>query len=473
MSLKFNPFTGTLDYVGTSGGGGGTGDFVGPSSSTDNAIVRFDGTTGKLGQNSGLTITDANRLQMGFNEIYQPTITGGKLGGQLDGNAQSLVNLSYIGSLTTGNLELFASGGSGTYLKLNYLDAGAIERTGISIQTGVTHPTVAFGPDGAGVIVDLENNDLIGLEAVTGSPDGTLAITSSNNHDITITPNGTGVIKLAAFTGLAKLTSGTLSAATAGTDYVTASSTNTFTNKTYDTAASGNSLSINGVAATANTGTGAVVRANTPTLVTPNIAKITNLTANGLVTTTSSDGTLVISTFPFVGTVYLDGFGNFSTPPGLVAPIFDHFADANNTNTSETDLYSDTLSAGKLAANGQKISGYYGGIFTGAATSTQRLKVYFGGTAIYDSGALAIGAATDNWAVNVEVIRVSASVVRCIVRATSDFATVVPPVTYTEVTGLTLANTQIIKITGTAAGIAGASNQITAKQGSLTFLPNA
>lgn len=37
---------------------GSGGDFVGPASSTDNAIVRFDGTTGKLGQNSGITIAD-------------------------------------------------------------------------------------------------------------------------------------------------------------------------------------------------------------------------------------------------------------------------------------------------------------------------------------------------------------------------------------------------------------------------------
>lgn len=36
----------------------GTGDFVGPASSTDNAIVRFDGTTGKAGQNSAVTIAD-------------------------------------------------------------------------------------------------------------------------------------------------------------------------------------------------------------------------------------------------------------------------------------------------------------------------------------------------------------------------------------------------------------------------------
>ena len=36
------------------------GDFVGPASSTDNAIVRFDGTGGKTGQGSLVTLSDAD-----------------------------------------------------------------------------------------------------------------------------------------------------------------------------------------------------------------------------------------------------------------------------------------------------------------------------------------------------------------------------------------------------------------------------
>jgi hypothetical protein len=44
------------------GGGGGSGDVVGPASATDNAIVRFDATTGKLVQNSVITITDAGLM---------------------------------------------------------------------------------------------------------------------------------------------------------------------------------------------------------------------------------------------------------------------------------------------------------------------------------------------------------------------------------------------------------------------------
>lgn len=41
---------------------GGTGDASGPVSSTDNAIVRFDGTTGKLVQNSLVTISDTGAI---------------------------------------------------------------------------------------------------------------------------------------------------------------------------------------------------------------------------------------------------------------------------------------------------------------------------------------------------------------------------------------------------------------------------
>lgn len=40
--------------------GTGSGDFSGPASATDNAVVRFDGTTGKLGQNSAVTIADTS-----------------------------------------------------------------------------------------------------------------------------------------------------------------------------------------------------------------------------------------------------------------------------------------------------------------------------------------------------------------------------------------------------------------------------
>ena len=48
------------DVVG--GGGSGTGNVSGPGSSTDNTIVRFDGTSGQLIQNSGVVIDDTNNM---------------------------------------------------------------------------------------------------------------------------------------------------------------------------------------------------------------------------------------------------------------------------------------------------------------------------------------------------------------------------------------------------------------------------
>ncbi len=47
---------------GSGGGGGGGGDVVGPASSTDNAIARFDGVTGKLLQNSIPLVSDIGQI---------------------------------------------------------------------------------------------------------------------------------------------------------------------------------------------------------------------------------------------------------------------------------------------------------------------------------------------------------------------------------------------------------------------------
>ena len=47
---------------GSGGGGGGGGSFNGPASSTDNAIARYDGTTGALAQNSLVTIDDTGLI---------------------------------------------------------------------------------------------------------------------------------------------------------------------------------------------------------------------------------------------------------------------------------------------------------------------------------------------------------------------------------------------------------------------------
>jgi len=56
-------------WVAIGGTGVGTGDVVGPGSSTDNVIVRFDGATGKLIQDSNITLDDNGRIN---NTYFHP-----------------------------------------------------------------------------------------------------------------------------------------------------------------------------------------------------------------------------------------------------------------------------------------------------------------------------------------------------------------------------------------------------------------
>lgn len=146
----------------------------------------------------------------------------------------------------------------------------------------------------------------------------------------------------------------------------------------------------------------------------------------------------------------------------LGGTIFDAFADAGNSTTTETDLHTYTTPASTLSENGGKITAVYGGTFVSSATATRQMKVYFGGTAIFDSGALTISA-TASWDIKVTVIRVSSTVVRYSVVMSTQNAALASYVSIGELTGLTLTNTNIIKVTGQAAGVGAATNDIVLK----------
>lgn len=160
--------------------------------------------------------------------------------------------------------------------------------------------------------------------------------------------------------------------------------------------------------------------------------------------------------------------GNSGTFAQLGGSAFEHFTDAPNITTGETDLYSDSIAAATLATNGDRLRAAYGGTALLHATATRRIRAYFGGTLIFDTGALTLAANTD-WSLDVDVMRVSSSVVRCVARMNTSSAALVASAKVTEVTGLTLANAQILKITGQAAGAGAATNDIVAKLGTVEW----
>lgn len=72
LPLKINSSNGKLrtDFS-------GAGDVTGPESSTENAVARFDGETGKLLKNSVVTIADATGNMAGVGTLNTHTIPGG------------------------------------------------------------------------------------------------------------------------------------------------------------------------------------------------------------------------------------------------------------------------------------------------------------------------------------------------------------------------------------------------------------
>lgn len=141
-----------------------------------------------------------------------------------------------------------------------------------------------------------------------------------------------------------------------------------------------------------------------------------------------------------------------------------HFTDTSTTNTNgtEDDLYSDSIAAGTFSANGISVSEVEHVQFVSSATAARRLKKYFGGTLIFDSGSLTLTLGGD-FNLTTTVIREDATTARVSVAATSTSASTLPYATYTRVTGLTMANAQILKTTGIASGTGAASGDIVNK----------
>ncbi len=127
-----------------------------------------------------------------------------------------------------------------------------------------------------------------------------------------------------------------------------------------------------------------------------------------------------------------------------VRPLFDHFADVSNGTTVETDLYSDTIAANTLTANGDKLIARYAFNIKGSATAGH-VRVYFAGTLIYDTGAIT-GTATDGW-LDVLIVCTGSTTARSVVAYTGTLGPI--PVNINNgLTSLDFTTTNILKITG-------------------------
>lgn len=200
-------------------------------------------------------------------------------------------NANLTGPITSvGNITSIASQtGTGTKFVVDTSPTLVTPLLGVAVATTINKVTITTpataatltipdgvtltGPASSGTAMTLGNTETI--TGVKTFNSGKLILAGSSS--------GTTILNAAAAAGSTTLT---LPAAT--DTLIGKATTDTLTNKTYDTAGTGNSFSINGIAATANTGTGAVARATSPTFVTPILGAATATTLNGNTFTTGT-----------------------------------------------------------------------------------------------------------------------------------------------------------------------------------------
>lgn len=136
------------------GGGSGGGDVVGPSSATDNALARFDGTTGKLIQNGLITADDAGNVaninSLGFDTTPTtvPTTEGSLYWDSADGNQ---------------TLSLVMAGGNATQ------QIGQEQYYRIKASSAITNGQVVMFTGTVGASGGLTGAPATGLTAATAS----------------------------------------------------------------------------------------------------------------------------------------------------------------------------------------------------------------------------------------------------------------------------------------------------------------
>jgi hypothetical protein len=183
---------------------GASGDVVGPASATDNAIVRFDGTTGKLVQNSVVTIADTTGDISGVGQLNATTVDTtnievtnikAKDGTASTSIADSTGVVTISTQLNVDNLRLDGNTLSSTDSNGNIVLApngtGDVQVDADTLRVGDSNSSATITTNGTGDLV---------INTNAGTNAGSITLANGANGNITIAPNGTGDVYLDADT---------------------------------------------------------------------------------------------------------------------------------------------------------------------------------------------------------------------------------------------------------------------------------
>lgn len=181
--------------LGTSGGGGGAGNVIGPGSSTDNAVVRWDGASGTSIQNSTAILTDLGILTLAGQIIGSPANTSGTL------NVETAATFSASSGGAVATVGLIPSNGPSAMGHTDQSGNSTLNNSATLIQYGgsgfavSTSPVTAVGV--ARIWTEKFAVNIAGDVTVKGTVDMTAIAAGTANFTITPTSDTPTV----AFTG--------------------------------------------------------------------------------------------------------------------------------------------------------------------------------------------------------------------------------------------------------------------------------
>ena len=164
------------------------GDVSGPGSSTNDALVRFDSTTGKVLQNSTALLTDAGTLTAtAFSGPLTGNVTGNASGtaatvtGATQASITSIANLATVGTIGTGTWQgtAIADAYIGNTINATHLADGTVTNAEFQYINSLTsNAQTQINTKGVGDAL------LAGDQTWTGSQRGTLVTDNDGSFDL-------------------------------------------------------------------------------------------------------------------------------------------------------------------------------------------------------------------------------------------------------------------------------------------------
>lgn len=376
--------------TGGSGGGGGSGDVVGPSSSTDEAIARFDSTTGKLLQGSVATLSDTGAFTVP--EISAPsTPASGKVVfyAKSDGLLYSKDDAGTETVVTGGG-----GGGGGLGGSTGSTDNLILRADGTGGST-VQASTVAIDDVGAFIVPEMTapSTPASGKVALYAKSDGLLYSKDDAGTETVVTGGSGGGGGSGDVVGPASATSNALVRFDSTTGKLVKNSNVT--------------LADSGTALVFPSGAGGIT-ANGNIVLTPTGGYIDTFyqlrASSGTSASSFTTGSVVVDGGVGVsGSIWSDATVNSRRLTAVTAngntrgaaPIVAHqsITAVGNVGTGEDTLITTTLQGNTLNTNGDRLRIRATFIFA-ANTNNKTLKGKYGATTFYDSTALAINDGT-------------------------------------------------------------------------------